>query len=71
MGASIENGHVQAGLLERLRQSGHCDVIKSKVKTIKPATSSSERPLITLECGTTIEPMLLVGSDGEKSLTRT
>ena len=71
MGASIENAHIQAGLLECLRQSGQCDVIQSKVKSIKPATHSGERPLIILECGTTVEPMVLIGSDGEKSLTRT
>jgi len=71
MGASIENQHLQAGLLERLSQTGKCEIISKKVQSIKQAKGSNERPQITLEDGQTIEPLLLVGSDGEKSLTRT
>ena len=33
--------------------------------------SSAELPVVELEDGTEITPQLLVGSDGEKSLTRT
>jgi len=56
MGASIENQHLQAGLLERLRQTNKCEVVSQKVKSIKPATSSAELPLIELEDGSQIEP---------------
>ncbi len=35
------------------------------------AKNSNERPKITLDDDSEIEPLLLVGSDGEKSLTRT
>jgi 2-polyprenyl-6-methoxyphenol hydroxylase-like FAD-dependent oxidoreductase len=45
--------------------------VTQKVKSIKPAKSSGELPQISLEDGQIIEPLLLVGSDGEKSLTRT
>lgn len=38
--------------------------------SIEPATNPSERPLVHLEDGTIIEPTLLIGSDGEKSKTR-
>lgn len=71
MGASIENQHLQAGLLERLQQTQKCQIISQKVKSVKPAKSTSGLPQVTLEDGSVIEPQLLVGSDGEKSLTRT
>ena len=71
MGASIENQHLQAGLLERLHQTEKCSVITRKVKSIQAAKNSGERPRVELDDGSLIEPLLLVGSDGEKSLTRT
>lgn len=71
MGASIENQHLTAGLLKRLEETGKCGVVNQKVKSVKRATSSSELPQVELEDGTVVEPQLLVGSDGEKSLTRT
>jgi 2-polyprenyl-6-methoxyphenol hydroxylase-like FAD-dependent oxidoreductase len=46
-------------------------VIAQKVKSIKAAKSPNERPRVTLDDDSQIEPLLLVGSDGEKSLTRT
>lgn len=70
MGASIENQHLQAGLLERLHQTKKCQIVTRKVKQIKAAKSSNERPQIILDDDSVIEPLLLVGSDGEKSLTR-
>lgn len=36
-----------------------------------PAKSSDERPIVKLENGDEIHPLLLVGSDGERSMTRT
>jgi hypothetical protein len=56
MGASIENQHLQAGLLERLRQTDKALVIPHKVKTVTPAISSAQRPQIVLEDGSIIEP---------------
>lgn len=56
MGASIENQHLQAGLLERLRQTDKALVIPHKVKTVTPANSSAQRPQIVLEDGSIIEP---------------
>ena len=56
MGASIENQHLQAALLQRLNESGKCEVIQQKVKSIKPAKNQSELPHVTLEDGTEISP---------------
>ena len=44
--------------------------MKQKVVKIEPANSGSELPRVSLEDGTTIEPKLLVGSDGANSMTR-
>ena len=44
--------------------------MKQKVVNIDPATSNSDLPSVTLENGQIIEPKLLVGSDGAKSMTR-
>ena len=41
------------------------------MKAVKKAKTASELPIVELDDGTLIEPTLLVGSDGEKSLTRT
>ena len=70
MGASIENAHLQAAALEALRQSGKVEILKQKVSSVQAGTVSA-RPVVTLENGDVLEPTLLVGSDGEKSLTRT
>mgnify|MGYP001444678338 CR=1 FL=1 len=70
MGASIENQHLLAGLLDRLNASNKCQIIKQKVTNIDPANSGSELPKITLEDGSLIEPKLLIGSDGANSMTR-
>ena len=56
MGASIENQHLQAALLERIRQTNKAQVISQKVKTVVPATSSAHRPQIELEDGSIIQP---------------
>jgi len=37
---------------------------------IKPAKAPEDVPMVTLEDGTVIECKLLIGSDGEKSMTR-
>ena len=37
---------------------------------IDPANSNSDLPRVTLEDGTTVEPKLLIGSDGGNSMTR-
>ena len=51
MGASIENAHLQAALLEKVNQSGKVDIVSQKVKSIIPAETQGERPLVTLENG--------------------
>ena len=70
MGASIENWHLLAGMLDQLGKSDKCEIIKQKVVEITPAKSSAELPSIKLEDGTMIEPKLIVGSDGKQSMTR-
>ena len=44
--------------------------MQKKVKDIEKAQSAEDKPVITLEDGSQIECNLIVGSDGEKSLTR-
>lgn len=46
MGASIENNHLLAALFERMQQQGKVEVIKQKVKEIKPAKEERQRPII-------------------------
>ena len=71
LGASIENQHLQAALVDRLASlDGKTEIIQNKVTEIKAAKSDFERPSITLDDGTEISPKLLIGSDGEKSMTR-
>jgi len=70
MGASIENQHLLAGILNQLHEQDTTEIIKKKVTEIKPASSSAELPVVTLEDGTLIQPKLLIGSDGENSMTR-
>ena len=70
MGASVENQHLLAGLLEQTHDSGACDILKQKVVEIKPARGTGELPVVTLEDGSQIMPKLIVGSDGERSMTR-
>ena len=70
MGASIENQHLLAGLLNQLESTQKCQVVKQKVVEIQPANSGSELPKVTLEDGSAIEPKLLIGSDGANSMTR-
>jgi 2-octaprenyl-6-methoxyphenol hydroxylase len=70
MGASVENNHLLAGLVERTRALNKCDIIQQKVVEIKRPASEWERPSVKLEDGTVIEADVIVGSDGEKSKTR-
>ena len=70
MGASIENQHLLVGLLAQLEKTNKCEIIKQKVVKITPSGSIGELPKVTLEDGSTIEPKLLVGSDGANSMTR-
>lgn len=70
MGASIENLHLQAGLLASMSELNKCELIRKKVVGVTPTFTPEQRPTILLEDGTQIQPKLLVGSDGEKSLTR-
>jgi 2-octaprenyl-6-methoxyphenol hydroxylase len=70
MGASIENNHLLAALIERAQQLKKCDIIQQKVVEIKPAKTLREKPFVRLENGTVIEADLIIGSDGEKSKTR-
>ena len=65
MGASIENQHLLAGLIEQLEKSGKCEIVPKKVSSIKQATSSADLPTITLEDGSKVMPKLIVGSDGK------
>ena len=52
MGASIENLHLQAGLLSRLQHMRKCQLIQQKVVGVTPTFTQSERPIVTLEDGT-------------------
>lgn len=70
MGASVENSHLLAALVERTRKLNKCDIIQQKVVEIKRPANSMERPSVRLEDGTVIEADLIIGSDGEKSKTR-
>ena len=70
MGASVENSHILAALVDRAKQLQKCDIIQQKVVEIKRPSSGLERPSVKLEDGTVIEADLIVGSDGEKSKTR-
>jgi hypothetical protein len=70
MGASVENSHLLAALVERTRNLNKCDIIQQKVVEIKRPANSTERPSVRLEDGTVIEADLIIGSDGEKSKTR-
>jgi 2-polyprenyl-6-methoxyphenol hydroxylase-like FAD-dependent oxidoreductase len=70
MGASIENSHLLAALVERTRKLNKCDIIQQKVVEIKRPANNMERPSVKLEDGTVIEADLIIGSDGEKSKTR-
>ena len=60
MGASIENQHLLAGLLDQLEKSSKCEILAKKVAEIKPASSSQELPTITLEDGSKVMPKLIV-----------
>ena len=70
MGASVENSHLLAALVERTRKLNKCDIIQQKVVEIKRPANSMEKPSVKLEDGTVIEADLIIGSDGEKSKTR-
>lgn len=70
MGASIENNHLLAALVERARGLEKTETIQKKVVEVKRPASSGERPYVRLEDGTKIEADLIIGSDGEKSKTR-
>lgn len=70
MGASVENSHLLAALVERARNLNKCDIIQKKVVEIKRPANAFERPSVRLQDGTVIEADLIVGSDGEKSKTR-
>ena len=49
---------------------GHCEIMQKKVLAIIPAEEPNEKPRVELEDGSEIECNLLIGSDGEKSKTR-
>ena len=53
-----------------MEELNKCELIMQKVVGVTPTFTSAERPTVYLENGTQIKPKLLVGSDGEKSLTR-
>jgi hypothetical protein len=44
MGASIENNHLLASLIERTKEIGKCDIIQQKVVEIIPAKKGNEKP---------------------------
>eukprot|EP00347_Sterkiella_histriomuscorum_P011785 403371105 len=72
MGASIENNHLLAGLVERCNESQKVQIIQKKVVEIYPAKDehSHLKPIVKLDDGSYIEADLLIGSDGEKSKVR-
>lgn len=70
MGASIETQHLQAALVQRIKDLDNCRIIQKRVVEIKPAKDPGMKPIVILDDGTEIESTLLVGSDGEKSMTR-
>jgi 2-polyprenyl-6-methoxyphenol hydroxylase-like FAD-dependent oxidoreductase len=70
MGASVENNHILAALVERAKNLNKCDIIQQKVVEIKRPANGWDRPSVKLEDGSIIEADLIVGSDGEKSKTR-
>ena len=57
-------------MLAQLAKSAKCEIVKKSVVKIEPALSCAQLPRVTLEDGSTIEPKLLVGSDGANSMTR-
>jgi 2-polyprenyl-6-methoxyphenol hydroxylase-like FAD-dependent oxidoreductase len=70
MGASVENSHLLAALIERTRNLEKTDIIQQKVVEVKRPQLVGEKPYVRLEDGTKIEADLIIGSDGEKSKTR-
>lgn len=52
MGATIENNHLLAALIERINEIGKCQIIQQKVVEIVPSLKSHERPIVKLEDGT-------------------
>ncbi|TNV79571.1 hypothetical protein FGO68_gene8160 [Halteria grandinella] len=70
MGASVENNHLLAALINRAKTMDKCDIIQKKVVAVKRAVEASGRPRVILDDGSIIEADLIVGSDGEKSKTR-
>jgi len=70
MGASIENNHLLAALINRAKTLDKCDIIQKKVVAVKRPAEASGRPRVILDDGSVIEAELIVGSDGEKSKTR-
>lgn len=57
-------------MLQRIKDLGKCDLVPKKVKEIVSAKDDKDRPLIKLDDGSEIEARLIIGSDGENSLTR-
>ncbi|CDW77713.1 ubiquinone biosynthesis monooxygenase coq6-like [Stylonychia lemnae] len=70
MGASVENNHLLAGLVERTQELNKCQILQRKVVKIEVPKSQSEKPIVELDDGTLIRAKLVIGSDGEKSKVR-
>ena len=70
LGATIEAGHLEAAVFEQMQQQDECQILSSRVDKIVPARNNVERPKVIMEDGTTIEPALIVGSDGADNFTR-
>ena len=51
MGASIENNHLLAALVEKTKQLGKCEIIPKKVVEVRAAKSMQEKPRVTLDDG--------------------